>query len=497
MPSFARASARCLDWSSDLLNKQNFAFLFHLMALALAIHCLSICTLPCILRLVGIELNPGPSKGSKTKQKGGNKKKSKKSGGGSQAGVSYSNTSGPSNSGSFGSKLGGFLGDAAQRMLSHITGFGDYTVSQNSLYSGSVDSSGPPAFAGGRGQTRIVHREYIGDVLSVGSAFSINYYLDINPSNQLAFPWLSTIANNYETFKFHGLIFEYKTTSATAVASTNTALGVVVMATQYNIDDPVFTSKVQMEQFQFAVSTVPSNSMIHPVECKPQSGVTENLYVYTGGTGDLRFTQAGVFTLATAGQQAAANIGELWVSYDICLSMPRQSNVSAGFYYRWGVANASGTGGTSVDPFYTNTSTVPLLATGNNIVASVGTNGGSAGGNAGKIFIAPDEVGTYVLTIVIVGASNATIAYSSTTLNGGLVAASLMQSNASLDSGSFIVAPSQGASSNTMEWNISFTVPSGLAPSAVPYVFLNNAGSTLPATITTLQLTLQQVSYSN
>jgi hypothetical protein len=131
-------------------------------------------------------------------------------------------------------------------------------------------------------------------------------------------------------YNFEGLIFEFKSTSADALNSTNTALGVVIAATNYDVLDPNFSGKRQMEAYEFCTSTKPSCSMIHPVECKKGLNVLENMYVTQVQTpaslpanSDARLYYIGNFQLATEGMQAASNIGEVWVSYQVRLMRPK------------------------------------------------------------------------------------------------------------------------------------------------------------------------------
>jgi hypothetical protein len=268
--------------------------------------------------LVGIEPNPGPPK----KQHAASKKKVtivvQKPKMRPKRRPQQSSSSG---SGS----IGGFIGDLAQKAIATIAGMGDYTVKENTLFNGAVSQASPPSFknsSSGPGCTSIVHREYLADVSSVGSAFNVTQYT-ISPLNAGTFPWLSAIAQNFEQFKILGMVFEFKTTSATAVSSTNTALGSVIMATQYNINEPPFISKLQMDQYEYAVATNPSISAIHPVECAPRDGFANLLYTYTSSAGDPRLSTFGNFFIATVGQQAASDIGELWVSYHVELYKPR------------------------------------------------------------------------------------------------------------------------------------------------------------------------------
>jgi hypothetical protein len=215
-----------------------------------------------------------------------------------------------------GSKIGGWVGDKAMSFIKGITGFGDYTVKSNTL----VNGGSPPQFAAGTHCTKICHREFVGTVSSPGSAFTITPY-PINPKSPF-FPWLSEIALSFEQYKVRGMVVEFKTTSATAVSSTNTALGSVILATQYNVLAPPFTTQQQMEAYQFVTSCAPSSSMIHPVECDPMQNSVSELYV-DSSSGDPRLEYLGTTYLATVGQQAASVIGELWISYEVDLIRPK------------------------------------------------------------------------------------------------------------------------------------------------------------------------------
>lgn len=299
-----------------------------------------------------------------------------------------------------GASVGGWMGGMAQKALQTIMGHGDYTVTNNTLFNGMVRSSGPPKFVEmAPGCTTIRHREYIQDVTSNGSGFSI-VTLPINPTSPLAFPWLNNIANNFESYKFNGLIFEFVTNSATAVASTNTALGTVILATQYNLDDPQFSSKLQMEQYEYAVSSVPSESCIHPIECKRDSGVLEYLYTYSGGSGDPRFTTFGNFSVATVGQQAASNIGELWVSYDITLCKSRLTPFPSLFQYHTsfvGTGAASSMGYTSfTGNIFAPPTANQTLSTQNNLPLILGT---TTNGNPNSLLFPFDAVGTFFIVL--------------------------------------------------------------------------------------------------
>lgn len=248
-------------------------------------------------------------------------------------------------SSSMGAKIGSQIGDFVQKgataLFKSVTGFGDYKVKSNTLLSGAS----PAVFRGGDRSTVVRHREYIQDI--TGSTGFNNTSFIINPANSTTFPWLASIASCYEQYRIHGLIFEYKSTSAEALNSTNTALGTVIMATDYNVLNASFLSKTTMENFEFATSCKPSESMMHPIECDPSQTPTIEFYTsQISANGDNRFVNMGNFQLATVGMQASSVIGELWASFEIELIKPRIStNLSTAY------VTTSGTNWVPTSPF--------------------------------------------------------------------------------------------------------------------------------------------------
>jgi hypothetical protein len=123
---------------------------------------------------------------------------------------------------------------------------------------------------------------------------------------------------------------------------------------------------------------MPYQSVLHAVETKPnRTSISTNLYVLAGVQPvdtDIRLYNLGKFTLATVGMQAASNIGELWVSYDIEFFKPQlldagDSNVYA--HYSTSGDHAITTIG-SVSPFG-QASSVPNGGYGLNMVPSTGS----------------------------------------------------------------------------------------------------------------------------
>jgi cation transporter-like permease len=275
--------------------------------------------------------------------------------------------------GNVGSSIGKALGGGAGKIFKSITGFGDYKVTSNTLSNAMATDSLPMFTKSGRGM-RVVHREYLSDVItsSTAGAFNINGY-PIQPALAAGFPWLSTIASQFEEYQINGMIYEFKSNSYDALSSTNTASGTVIMTTQYNVLKPAFTNKQQMEQYEFTCSAKPSVDILHPIECARGDSPVYTLSTRstTGITsGDLRLYDFGNFYLATVGMQGTStNIGEIWVSYDITLLKPRLGNAGdVGDHYYLGTnADSSGT-----NSYFGYGSYPPILATTSNLGSTLG-----------------------------------------------------------------------------------------------------------------------------
>lgn len=220
-------------------------------------------------------------------------------------------------------KIGRTIGRNLARAA--IEGMGDYRIQTNSLF--SHDSSGTvvPVFsADGKRGIRICEREFIGDVLSGLTAFGVNstaftnQTYRINPSDPTTFPWLHQIAKLFDQWQPNGLIFEFVSTSST-FNGTNQALGVVMMATDYDVSDPPFGNKIQLENSAYSCSTSPSQNLMHGIECDPKERALKVMYTGDARTGTpLSMHDLANFQIATQGvSEDRVTLGELWVTYDI------------------------------------------------------------------------------------------------------------------------------------------------------------------------------------
>jgi len=214
----------------------------------------------------------------------------------------------------FGSNVGANLGRMAGNMIS---GYGDYEVRSNTL----VNPVSVPDF--GTQSVRITHKEYLGNIH--GSVSFAHQEYPLNPGLSVTFPWLSGIARNYQQYRLNGVIFQYVSTSAFALGTTNSALGKVMIATNYNAEDDPFTGTVGMLATQFSNYCRPADSIMHAIECAPTEVPSNVYYIRTdldGQQKDKRLTDLGFTQIGTEGMQATTEVGGLWISYDVTLMKP-------------------------------------------------------------------------------------------------------------------------------------------------------------------------------
>lgn len=244
-------------------------------------------------------------------------------------------------------KVGGYLGRLSQipgldevghyagGKLANYVGFGDYEqpAMGNQLMGGSV--MGNTAHSSimvnpmdDSGDIWYSHSEFVQNVTASASgagqsAFQLTKF-PLNPGLAATFPFLSQLAQCFEIYEFHGLVFQYKPTSGESGA-TNNSLGKVIMATNYDPTAADFVNAVQMENYDYASSVKPSVGMIHGVETDMSKNITNAQFIRTGASSkQLPFTDLGNLYVATEGVPFAASgtqiLGELWVSYKVRLS---------------------------------------------------------------------------------------------------------------------------------------------------------------------------------
>jgi hypothetical protein len=350
---------------------------------------------------------------------------------------------------SLGSGIGKWLGTGIGTMF----GSGDYHMSgPNPKYNVITNGSQIPQFSTTRQTNIVCHREYLGDI--TGTAGFLNTPYILNPGVSSTFPWLSSVAANYQEYRFHGLVFEFRPLITDFV--TSGAPGVVIMATNYNSDAVDYTSKQQMENSEFAVSVKPTLNLVHGIECAAQQTILPTKFVRTGSVPvnqDLRLYDQGIFQFATQ-QNPTQDLGELWVSYCVEFFKPIlpvvESEPSSGFHaLRSTVSSAAPLGLIQVR---TN-GTLPVIVTGNQIAISNAAVGS-----------------TYLVDIIYESATAVSITQVAPALVG--CALDLFFNNATTG---IVYIPNNGVTSQTANMQFAISPTSIDGPSTMIMNFLNTS----------------------
>jgi hypothetical protein len=228
------------------------------------------------------------------------------------------------------------------------------------------------------GQTvRIRHKEFLGPI--TGSvAFNVGAAYPINPGMSGTFPWLADIARSFQEYEIKGMIYHYIPTSGSAVSSTSSALGSVMIQTTYRATDDAPKSKIEMMNEYCANEVVPFDTMIHPIECDPKENPFAVHYTRSGTipSGDLLLYDIGTTFVATQGMQSAYVVGDLWVTYDIELRKPIVTSNVTGLSGYYGASwNSPSSGTIFPGAIVTQTGNLPVTFTGRTITFPRGTHG--------------------------------------------------------------------------------------------------------------------------
>lgn len=239
-----------------------------------------------------------------------------------------------------GAWAGGKQGWNTGARISKMFGWGDYAapVSGNQIITAPPPpDAATPVFVNASdatGDVWISHREFVSNVVvKVDEGLATSKFdtkkFPLNPGLKATFPWLSSIAANFELYDFEGLLFQYVPNYG---EGNSNMLGKIIMATNYDPNAGDFTTAIQMQNYDYSNSCKPSVGMVHGVETHNSAQVVNNMYIRTEEvTRDKTFTDLGNFYIGYEGIPTASGmpagtggeeviIGELWITYRIKLS---------------------------------------------------------------------------------------------------------------------------------------------------------------------------------
>jgi hypothetical protein len=166
--------------------------------------------------------------------------------------------------------------------------------------------------------------EYIGEVVSNSTGFSVVNQYACNPGQAATFPWLSKKALLYEKYEFKSLDFIYKP-EVTQFASLGTT-GKVILSFDYDASDPAPSSKQNAEDTDPSADGMPYEEICLTLKPKEMHKNSDAKFVRPGGLpggSDIKTYDCGNFFVSISGIEAnSGTLGELWVRYNCVLSVP-------------------------------------------------------------------------------------------------------------------------------------------------------------------------------
>lgn len=361
----------------------------------------------------------------------------------------------------------GDVGLSVGNFVSKIFGLGAYQINRNSVWS-DITRNQVPVMHSSSESVKFRHREYVCDINSSVGFTSRRF--PVNPGLDQSFPYLARIAQNFQEYKFNGLVYEFKSTSADALNSTNTALGTIMMSAQYRADAAAFIDKQGMLNEMWSCDTKPSESILLPIECNPKENPLGIQYVRGNNLPagqDVKLFDLATFTIAAVGSQQASVVGELWATYEVELFKPQYgpavlTYADSARYRLPAVTTTAPLGGTFPTSDYDNMGiTFSLLAT--------------------DFFLPSGSAGSYEIFYQVVGGSAAVTGPSISLTNASL-------SNTWPGSATSINTP---AGTTTTTFILCFVI--NVTDSTLPVRVLLGTGGTLPAPAASGVLVINQI----
>jgi len=177
--------------------------------------------------------------------------------------------------------------------------------------------------AGSKRNMPVFESEYIAEIIpSAFPAFSLQSF-PVNPGQAATFPWLSSIAKNFDKYEFDSLAFVYKREVSEFAA--NGVTGKVIMWFDPSPTDPAPTTKQQMEDSEPHCDCMPCENMRLVVPREILQRFNDARFVRPGqqpANTDLKTYDIGTLYVACQGTAANTAVGELHVEYQLRLREP-------------------------------------------------------------------------------------------------------------------------------------------------------------------------------
>lgn len=145
--------------------------------------------------------------------------------------------------------------------------------------------------------------------------------VEFNPGIHKCFPWLSGVAPNFEKYSVKRLRYIYETAQSTFVP------GMVMMAPEFNISDPLPNTKTELLEYAYAARSPVWKSFSITLSEKSIMNYRDYYVRVSSVSVDQKLYDPLYLVIATdAVSTDLSYCGELWVEYDIEFTLPQIIN---------------------------------------------------------------------------------------------------------------------------------------------------------------------------
>jgi hypothetical protein len=211
---------------------------------------------------------------------------------------------------------------AQRRLDAPAPGSRKTTVAPVAIATGQGGSS--PMIRASRDSSRIVHREFLANITG-STAFTVSQSIAVNPGLPTSFPWLSSQAQGWESYRFNKLRFCYYTRTGTNVP------GSLLMIPDYDAADSAPASEQIASTYEDVSEDAPWKDIVCALRPSAMDSIGPKHFVRTGplpANQDIKtFDVANLFVATVDG--TAASWGKLWVEYDVEFFTPQLPSLGA------------------------------------------------------------------------------------------------------------------------------------------------------------------------
>jgi len=189
--------------------------------------------------------------------------------------------------------------------------------------------------------TRITNREFVTDVFTTAPQTVWEpQSIALNPGIGTSFPWLSSVANQWELYRFHRLTIHWVPTCPT------TQSGAFCLCVDYDALDTPPQDKQTMLSYGDARASAGWNAFSLPLSPSKLGLGMPQRYTRSGsyaGPLDLKTYDVGTlyYNFPVSGASGTLSVGELWFEYDVELYNPQRRSVPWNVTYKSGAKGAT------------------------------------------------------------------------------------------------------------------------------------------------------------